>query len=576
MTGARNQKTHTLRYLLVLALFTLLGATIIGRLFFLQMVRGDYYLALARGQQKTFEELDPRRGDIVLETRLPEEEPSFVAATTKEWKGVYLVPQDIREPERVIEELHAILGIDRKVLEEKVSRRDDPYEPLEEKVEDEKIAEIRERNLEGVKISQNRFRFYPYDSLLSHAVGFMGFVGDTRQGRYGLEEYYHEELSGISGLAEVEQGIGVNPLVFVKNLLKPVRDGSDLVLTIDYNIQSKTEEILTRYIDKWSGEGGSIVVADPKTGAIIAMSSRPNFDLNRYNEVSDADIYLNPVTQKIFEPGSIFKPITMAGALNEEVIGPHTTYFDEGEARFGSYTIKNSDLKSHGIQTMTQVLEKSLNTGAIYVEKLLGKERFQEYVKRFRFGEKTGVDLPGELSGDISNLNSGRDINYATASFGQGIAVTPIELIAAFSAIANGGTMMKPYVVETILHSDGTSEERTPTVLAENIISPATASRLTAMMVSVVKNGYSSKAGIPGYLVAGKSGTAQVPKKDGVGYSDKTVHTFIGYAPAFNPRFVALIKLDNPKGIRFSSDSIAPAFRELGEYILTYYEISPQ
>ncbi len=560
---------------MVLGGLILLGLTIIGRLFLLQLVEGDYYLALARGQHIVYKDLEPRRGDIILQARV-QGERSFLIATDKEWQGVYLIPQDITEHARVVDELSNILEIDPAVLEKKVSKRSDPYEPVLKKVSDETAELIAGLELKGVEISRERLRFYPYDTLASHLMGFMGFAGDKITGRYGLEEYYNEELAGSSGYAKVERGIGANALVFINNLLKPVRDGASLVLTVDYNIQSKTEEILTKYVEGWEAEGGSIVVIDPASGAILAMSSLPHFDLNHYNQVEDIDVYLNPITQKLFEPGSVFKPITMAGGLNEGVIGPQTTYFDTGEVTIGKYTIRNSDLKSYETQTMTEVLEKSLNTGAMFAQDHLGKERFKKYVEKFRFGEKTGIDLPGELRGDISNLDTGRDINYATASFGQGIAVTPIELIAAFSAIANQGKMMRPHVVDSIIYSDGTQEVIRPEVIGEDIITPATASRLTAMLVSVVKNGYGSKASIPGYLVAGKTGTAQVPKEDGAGYSDKTIHSFIGFAPAFNPRFIALLKLDNPQGIRFSADSITPAFRELGEYILTYYEVAPQ
>lgn len=571
----KYSKSYTLRYFVILGALVIFGATIVCRLFLLQVVRGDYYLALARGQHKIIEDIKPQRGNIILQAKEREQGDSFIVATNKEWRGVYLVPQDIKEKERVVKELSSILGVGSESLEAKVAKLNDPYEPINERVEDGKIEAIKKLNLEGVGISKNHLRFYPYGSLASHLVGFMGFVEDERTGRYGLEEYYNKELQGSPGIVEVERGLGARALEFMKKFLKPVEDGASIVVTIDYNIQSKTEEVLREYVDKWGAESGSIIVADPKTGAILSMASLPDFDINYYNEVEDINTYLNPVTQKLFEPGSIFKPITMAGALNEGVIGPETTYYDEGEVKIGGYTIQNSDLKKHDWQTMTEVLEKSLNTGAMYVEGLLGKDRFKGYVEKFGFNKKTGIDLPGELRGDISNLESGRDINFATASFGQGIAVTPIELITAFSAIANGGNMVKPHIMDSIVYPDGSTSTYEQDII-KDVISSATASRLTAMLVSVVKNGHSKKAGVEGYLVAGKTGTAQVPKEDGQGYSEKTIHSFIGFTPAFNPRFIILIKLDNPKGIRFAADSTTPAFRKLAEYILAYYEIPPQ
>jgi len=573
-----SQTYSRFRYFLVFGILFLLGAAITGRLFLLQIKNGDYYSALSQGQHKTLEDVTPRRGDIVFQTRDIDGGKFYSVATDKEWQGLYFVPSKITDKERVLEVFKELFEMEDEALqalEIKISKEDDPYEPFKERVDDEIIEKINLENLSGVEVSRNRLRFYPYDELASHVLGFMGYVGEEFSGRYGVEEYYNEELSGSSGVVEVERGLGASAIVFVKNFLTPVKDGSSIVLTIDYNIQSKAEEILSRYVKKWDADGGSVLIAEPTTGRILAMVSRPGFDLNHFNEVEDINVFLNPITQKLFEPGSIFKPFTMAAALNEGVIGPETTYFDKGEVTIGKYTIKNSDLKSYETQTMTQILEKSLNTGVIFVEELLGQEKFKSYIEDFGFSEKTGIDLPAELRGDISNLSTGRDINYATASFGQGIAVTPIQLITAFGAIANQGTMMKPYIVDSIINSNGETTYRTPQEIRD-VFSSQTSSRLTAMLVSAVKNGYGEKGGVERYLVAGKTGTAQVPKEDGAGYSEKTIHSFIGFAPAFNPRFIAMVKLDNPKGIRFSSDSIAPAFGELAKYILTYYEVPPQ
>ena len=224
---------------------------------------------------------------------------------------------------------------------------------------------------------------------------------------------------------------------------------------------------------------------------------------------------------------------------------------------------------------MSQVLEKSLNTGAVFVQQLIGKKIFKDYLEKFGFSKKTGIDLVGEIKGNLSNLNTKRDIEYATASFGQGIAITPMELATALSSIANGGKLMRPYVVEKFIYSDGREEIVMPEIVGQ-AISSETADKLTKMLIDVVENGYGKKAGVSGYFVAGKTGTAQVPDNDSGGYSpDKTIHSFGGFFPAFNPKFLILIKLDNPQKIRFAADSVTPVFSEIAKYILNYYEIAP-
>ncbi|MAF13838.1 MAG: hypothetical protein CMI53_03025, partial [Parcubacteria group bacterium] len=252
---------------------------------------------------------------------------------------------------------------------------------------------------------------------------------------------------------------------------------------------------------------------------------------------------------------------------------PETTYVDEGEVKVGPYTIRNSDLSSHGKQTMTYVLEQSLNTGAIYVEQEVGKKTFKKYVEDFGFGQRTGITLDSEAAGDISSLDKRGDIFGITASYGQGITVTPLQLVTAFAAIANRGQLPKPYIVSEIIKPNGQTEVTKPEVVRQ-VISPKSASLLTGMLISVVENGYGIKGKVDGYYLGGKTGTAQVASAGG-GYGSRTVHSFIGFGPVSNPKYVMMVKLDNPKGIRFSSDSVTPLFSQLSEFLLNYYQIAP-
>jgi cell division protein FtsI/penicillin-binding protein 2 len=317
---------------------------------------------------------------------------------------------------------------------------------------------------------------------------------------------------------------------------------------------------------------------EPNSGKIIALANFPNFNPNEHSTYKNFGIFQNEAIQKLFEPGSVFKPVTMAGALDEEKITPTTTYDDPGEIKIGSYTIFNYDGRTYGKDiTMTQVLEKSINTGAVFAAKQLGNNLFLKYLDDFGFFEKTGVDLVGESFSKNKNLKEGREINFATASFGQGIAITPLQLARAMCVIANGGKLVKPYLVETIKKQDG-SEIRTQPAVGREIISSKTASALTAMLVSVVENGFGKAAKIPGYYIAGKTGTAQVPWTsldiDKPGYSEKTIQSFVGFAPAFNPRFLILVKLNNPKA-KTAEYSAVPIFQELAKYIIDYWQIPP-
>ncbi|TSC75010.1 MAG: Uncharacterized protein G01um101444_57, partial [Parcubacteria group bacterium Gr01-1014_44] len=350
-----------------------------------------------------------------------------------------------------------------------------------------------------------------------------------------------------------------------------VKNEEDLVLTIDKNIQTFAEQELSYLMNRWSPTAGTIIIQDPQTGAILAMAGSPSFDPNNYSQYPLGN-FVNKAVQEAFEPGSSFKPFTMSAALDQKKVTPQTTYFDTGEVDLAGYKIKNFNEKSFGTQTMRQVLEKSLNLGAIFVENQLGDDNFLNYVINFGFGQMTGIDLAGEVAGDISNLYSGRKINFSTASFGQGISVTSTQLINAYSAIANGGKLMRPYVVKEIVGAGGEKKETKPEIIGTPI-SEKTSAQMKAMLVGVVEKGF-DKATVNGYDVAGKTGTAQMASKTG-GYGDDFIHNIVGFAPAFSPRFVVLIKIEKPQGIKFASDSLSPSLGKITRFLLNYFQIPP-
>ena len=302
------------------------------------------------------------------------------------------------------------------------------------------------------------------------------------------------------------------------------------------------------------------------------MTDLPSFDPNFYSKEKNLDIFQNSAIQKIFEPGSIMKPFTMSMGINEGKITPDTTYVDAGFVKVGLATIYNFDRRKWGQQTMAGVLEKSINTGAVFVSQLISHQTFLGYLDKFGFNKKTGVELQGEVS--LKNDINGPDVEFATASFGQGISATPLQIARGFCVIANGGKLVKPYVVEKIVRGEKETEI-TPQILDKQVISAKTASQVTTMLTGVVEKGFGKGAKIPGYYLAGKTGTAQVPFENKKGYyPDKTIQTFIGFGPALNPQFLILVKLDNPK-VLSSSLSAVPVFRKLAQYIINYWQIPP-
>lgn len=564
----------------LLAVVILIGGAIISRFFALQILEYNFYSALAQSQHEIYKELFPERGEIFIQDlgalKQNNQNRYYPIAINKEFQQVYLVPKDISEETKgkSAEDLARLLDLDKETILERMNKKEDPYEPLKHKVSSETARQIEALNINGVKLAPENWRFYPYGEITAHLTGFVGAADEKKIGQYGLEEYYNNELKGSPGLLIGGKDVAGYWIPSLNQQFKSAQNGDQLILTIDQNIQFKAAKELKQAVEHWQAEEGTIIVMEPETGAIRAMANWPSFDPNEYNKVENIKLFLNPSIQEIYEPGSVFKPITMAAGLDSQKVKPETTYEDKGVVMIKNTAIRNADEKKYGQSTMIQVLEKSINTGAVFVQQKLGSSAFRDYVRKFGFGEPTQIDLTSELAGDISNLYSNREINFATASFGQGIGVTPLQLISAISAIANQGKLMRPFLVEKIKKIDG-EEITTETKTVRQVISPESADDLVRMMVNVVENGHAKAARVSGYDIAGKTGTAQVPDPEKGGYSDKTIHTFVGFAPAFDPQFIILIKLNNPQGIRFAESSVVPVFKNLAEYLFNYLEIPP-
>lgn len=526
--------------------FALYGA-IVSNLYTLQITKGRYYAARAESQHRLAGYLAPSRGNIYITDKYGNNIP---AAINKAYPTIYVAPKEVEDVAEGSALLSNALGLDIEKIKTSLAKNNDPYELLAKRATTEEVQRVKDANVRGVYIDSDDYRFYPFGTLAAHVLGYVGSGSDNKEvGRYGIEAQYEELLAGSVGEVRGDK------------IEKPT-PGKDVKLTIDRNIEARSEEVLQRLVSDFGATGGAVIVLDPKTGKVLALANNPTFDPNSYG-VSPIRDFLNPAVQLLYEPGSIMKIITMAGALDAGKVTPDTAFYDVGFLTLNGKTIRNWDLKAYGKTTMTDVIAHSINTGAAFAEQKLGHDRFYNYLVNFGFAAPTNVGLPGELSGNLRNLkNSTREINFATAAFGQGISVTPMELASAVAAIANRGMLMRPYII---------SDERP--ALVRRVISEKSAADITRMMIAAVKG--AKVADIPGYDVAGKTGTAQVADLKRGGYTDDVINTYAGYAPAFDPRFVILIKLDRPKGAPLAGATVVPAFRELVEFILQYYNVPP-
>ena len=571
MVYLKNYQSLRLRLILLLVFFIIAFGVLLIRVFRLAIIEHRIFVEAAEKQHIFSKTLLPERGRIFFQDKFGELHPAALNRTTI---SLVVSPRDVEEEEGVVPLISERLNIKPVVLEEKLSQKDDAYEILAKDISDEDAKFIETSDLAGFSLLRESRRLYPNNDLGANIIGFVGYDAGKETGIYGIERRFQKELSGEEGFFEGERGGSGYWVAIGRRILNPPVNGSSVVLTIDRNIQFFLEETLSKILAKWGAESAYGLVLDPSTGKVLAIASRPTFNPNEFSKVKDYGVFRLPLVDSQFELGSVFKPITMAAALEEGLINPSLTYNDTGVAVFGKSVIKNFDGKAYKTQTMTQVLEKSLNTGAVWVGQLLGQKRFREYVELFGFGSNSGIDFPNEVSGNIGNLESGRDLEFATASFGQGVAVTPIQMTSAFGVIANGGALLKPYLVEKIIDDSGNETIFLPEK-RRDVISTSTSEALTKMLVSAVRSGFENKAGVKGYFVAGKTGTAQIPMKDRRGYSEDVIHTFVGYAPAFNPKFLVLLQLNKPGGNRFAANTITPAFHDLAEFILNYYEIPP-
>lgn len=551
---------------------------IVLRLFFLQVIDHNTYSALASGQHELFQKLYPTRGQVFVHDT--KDEKLIPVITNRQLTFFYADPRNIKDVSLTVQTLAVFLNWNdeqKTNFTERFSRSSDPYEPIQHGISKEIADKIIATKLPGIFSVLESSRYYPEPFMGGHILGFLGSNQDgSFAGKYGIEGFFNKELAGSPGFLKSNRDIAGRMIAAGNYALQSAKNGSDIVLTIDRTIQFKACTSLQESVKKHSADGGSIVIVDPKTGRILAMCGAPDFDPNQFHSVKDINTFNNPTIFDAYEPGSIFKGLTMSAAIDVGAVTPETTFDDPGFAMVDGWSkpIGNAQGKKYGTVNMTTVLEESINTGMIFSMRKMGSDIFASYVKKFGFGKLTGIELETEGAGDISHLDKKGEVYKATASFGQGITVTPLQVVMAYAAIANGGVLKKPFIVDEIRNADGTVEKRTPQDMTQ-VVSQKTARTIGAMLVSVVEHGHGKKAGVPGYYIAGKTGTAQVASANG-GYSeDNTIGSFAGFGPVEDPKFAMIVRIDHPRDVQWAESTAAPLFGEIAQFLLQYYEVAP-
>ncbi len=565
--------SSTTRVRVLFGIFLLLALVLAWKLYMVQVVHGEYYTTKADRQYVTPQGELFDRGSIFFEDK---DGKRISAATLESGFTLVLKPNQLEDADAVYDALSQYVTIDYADFMAKAGKTDDPHEELLPQLDAETGEAIARLELPGVELEKNRWRFYPGGSHAAHALGFVGFDGDTRVGQYGLERYYEHVLS------RAHANVNVNFFAEIFGSIDDVMDiedgegEGDIVTTIEPTVQGVLEQTLKEVAETWSSKTVGGIVMDPMTGEIRALAVYPTFDPNNFSNVEDVGVFSNKLVEGVYEMGSIMKPLTMAAGLDARVVTPETTYNDKGSLTVDGYTIRNFDGRGRGVVPMYDVLGQSLNTGVAFVVGELGNKRFADYFRAFGLGKETGIDLPSETSGLIKNLESPRDVEYVTASFGQGIAVTPIEMTRALAVLANGGMLVTPHLVKEVAYDLGVTKTIAHPV-DERVLSEEASETITKMLVKVVDDyllGGTVK--LDRYSIAAKTGTAQISNKNGKGYyDDRYLHSFFGYFPAYNPKFIIFLYNEEPKGVEYASQTLTMPFMELAEFLINYYELPP-
>ncbi len=531
------------------------------------LVYGLYKLQIAKANFKnnfsaTIKKIPPLRGNIYLKDK---DNNLILLATSYYLYDLYYYPPKAKNIDEELKNINKIVNFD---LENsiKTAKNSSKSFILAKNLNDHQKKKIENLNYDSVFFEEKVYRDYPLKNLFSTVVGFARLNDEgILEGQYGLEKYYDEILRGDFGYRQ-------GNLIF-----QTPKKGADLVLNIDYYIQRKIEEILKAKVEEYKASGGLIVVSEVKTGNVLGVAELPNYNPNKYFEVKDYSIFVSRLS-KNYEPGSVMKPFFYAAAFQENLAKPEDTYEDKGYVILNGWKIENFDKKGRGVVDLKTALEQSLNTGSVYISQILGKSRFLKYIENFKLNRKAEIDFPILEEPNFNNLfDPGREVNFGTASFGQGIALSPLNLIQSFNAFSNDGKIVKLNFVKEIIYPESKKEIK-PQIIAQ-VLNKETLNEILPILEGVVEN-QAKKAGKLGYRIAGKTGSALIPAaketpENPTGYTDEAITTFIGFLPASDPQYIILVRLDKPAKGLLAFGTAAPTFRKVADFLINYYNIEP-
>lgn len=547
---------------------------LITRLFYLQIVRGGTYSESADRQYMSPTTQLYNRGSIYFTLKTG----TYVSAAGLGQSYILtLNPAKLKDATIAYTKISGLVGsLNQTEFLAKATKKNDTYEVAATKLDTATADKVAALKLTGVSVFKEKWRSYPAGPLAAHVIGFTGYLGNDYAGRYGVEKYYDNVLARkgsenfVNFFAEIFAGLGSS---LGANKKTQSQEG-DIILTIEPKAQSFLESELADVMKRYSPDRAGGIIMDPKTGEIFAMAALPNF--NPADKKKDIAILSNPMVESVYEMGSIIKPLTMAAGIDLGAVTAKTTYDDTGYVILNKAKIQNYDHRARGVIPMQEVLNQSLNTGVTFVEQKIGQDNFRRYFKNYGLGEKTGIDLPNEVSGKLKNLDGNIDINFATASFGQGISLTPIATVRALSSLANGGYLVRPHVVKKIRYKTLIEEAIKPEI-GRQVISKETSQKITEMLITVVDKALKhGTVSMPHFSIAAKTGTAQIAKPGGGGYEEGTyLHSFFGYFPARNPRFIVFLFTIHPKGVTYAEGTLTDPFMNIAKLLINYYEIPP-